>query len=231
MTEHNNSISMAKGIAIILMVFAHAIFSGYLRNCINMFHMSLFFFVSGYCFKESHLSEFKTFAWKRIKGLYLPYIKYSLIFLVCHNIFFNINIYNDVYGFAGHVSRIYSIDDFFIRAVHIVTRMFDHEQLLGGYWFLRTLLCASFLGYFCIRFSKNKFFLISGFFILSLLASYFNFHVPIVGIGVKELVATLTFYVAFLMKKKDLLKNINFWIIPISIFAVAAGAFFGKRNT
>lgn len=51
----NNSISIAKAIAIMLMVLAHTQFSDYGNKVINMFHMPLFFFFSGYCMKESYL--------------------------------------------------------------------------------------------------------------------------------------------------------------------------------
>ena len=44
----DNSVSIAKGIAIILMVLAHTRFSEYGNYWINMFHMPLFFFFAGY---------------------------------------------------------------------------------------------------------------------------------------------------------------------------------------
>ena len=51
----DNSVSIAKGIAIILMVLAHTRFSEYGNYWINMFHMPLFFFFAGYCFKDKYL--------------------------------------------------------------------------------------------------------------------------------------------------------------------------------
>ena len=53
----DHGVSIAKGIAIILMVLAHTRFSQYGGFYINMFHMPLFFFMSGYCFKEKYLDE------------------------------------------------------------------------------------------------------------------------------------------------------------------------------
>ena len=91
----DNSVSIAKGIGIILMLIGHAGCPSHLNSFIYQFHMPLFFFISGYCFKEKHLNNFKDFAIKRIKGIYLPFIKYSLLFLLLHNVFYNLNIYND----------------------------------------------------------------------------------------------------------------------------------------
>lgn len=152
----DNSISIAKGIGIILMLIGHAGCPGQLGSFIYIFHMPLFFFLSGYCFKERHLNNFKDFAIKRIKGIYLPFIKYSLLFLLLHNVFYHLNIYNDVYGYNGAVSQLYDFNHFVKRATKIVTEMNREEQLLGGFWFLRVLFCTSFLGYAFLRFVRNS---------------------------------------------------------------------------
>lgn len=83
----DNSVSIAKGIAIILMVLAHTRFSEYGNYWINMFHMPLFFFFAGYCFKDKYLEIPSDFVIKRFKGLYKPFVKWGLIFLVLHNLF------------------------------------------------------------------------------------------------------------------------------------------------
>ena len=46
-------IDMAKGYGTILVIFAHIHYGG-LRTWIYTFHMPLFFFLSGYVFKESY---------------------------------------------------------------------------------------------------------------------------------------------------------------------------------
>ena len=51
----NNNIDIIKGIAIILMVYGHTF--GVARDFIYLFHMPVFIFVSGYCFKEKHLGQ------------------------------------------------------------------------------------------------------------------------------------------------------------------------------
>lgn len=85
--NRDNSISMTKGLAIILMVISHAPFSKIGWQFISMFHMPLFFIVSGYCFKENYLNDSCIYLRKRIKGAYWPYVKYQLLFLLLHNVF------------------------------------------------------------------------------------------------------------------------------------------------
>ena len=62
----DDSVSFAKGIGIMLMVLGHTFFSAYGYAFIYMFHMPLFFFVSGYCFKRSYLNNWHLFMWKKI---------------------------------------------------------------------------------------------------------------------------------------------------------------------
>ena len=73
-----------------------------------------------------------------------------------HNIFFHLNIYNGVYGFRESVSHLYEWKEFVVGIVHIITRMTDNEQLLGGYWFLKSLFLGSLIGYTTIKYVKNK---------------------------------------------------------------------------
>lgn len=154
----DDSISIAKATAILLMVLAHTCFSQYANCWINMFHMPLFFFFAGYCFKDKYLNMPKDFLKKRYLGLYKPFVKWSIIFLLLHNFFFYLNIYNSEYGFRGSVSYLYGWKDFIIGIIHIITRMSDNEQLLGGYWFLKSLLVGSLIGYVIIKFFKKRLF-------------------------------------------------------------------------
>lgn len=156
MPYRNETITMMKAFAIILMVTAH---SGFYRQgvaFINMFHIPLFFFCSGYCFKEKYLLDARTFVMKRLKGIYWPFVKWSLLFLALHNVFFFLNIYNGEYGFQGVTSELYTWQIFVRKAFCIVTQLTCNEQLLGGYWFLHTLFFASFIGYATIRIAKRK---------------------------------------------------------------------------
>lgn len=139
--ERDSSVSMAKGIAIILMVLAHTQFSLYGDHFIAMFHMPLFFFFSGFVFKEKHLLDSKSYVIKKINGIYRPFVKWSLFFLALHNLLVFLNIYDSSYTIGETVKR----------AVYIITAMQDYDPLLGGFWFLRTLMWASLFSFLFIK--------------------------------------------------------------------------------
>lgn len=151
MTEWSKIVNMAKGMAIILMVLGHTGFANYGERFIYMFHMPLFFFLSGYCFKESYLNDFKTFTKKRIKGAYWPYVKWGVLFLLLHNLLFKCHIYDQDYG-----AYAYGMKDYFIKVVKIVGSMTHAEPLLGGYWFLHTYFFSSFILFVTILLCKSN---------------------------------------------------------------------------
>lgn len=199
----DDKVTIAKGIAILLMVAAHAGIPHVVNRFIVMFHMPLFFFMSGYCFKEKYLSPPPiTFVNKRIKGLYIPFVKWSLLFLLLHNVFYYLNIYNDEYGFRGRVSSLYSIKEFASRCIHIVVGLHGQEQLLGGYWFLPQLLYASVIGFFAIKYIKNIYVGISTVLCITIITSAFDLRVPFWGIGSLTFLSTAFFLVGYLYKKK-----------------------------
>ena len=67
-----------RALAIICMVGGHAYTHSFLESFVSLFHMPLFFFVSGYCFKEKYLLSTKQFISRKIKGIWLPTIKWFL---------------------------------------------------------------------------------------------------------------------------------------------------------
>ncbi len=145
MPIHNNYVTIAKAIGIILMVVGHSNCPIWLENLIYLFHMPLFFFCSGMFFKHQRtMGDVQIYINKRIKGLYLPFIKYSFLFLFLHNFFMYIGLYNRYYGYLGGTSY-YGFEDFVIKAFYILFTMHDYEDLLGGFWFIRTLFVSSLL--------------------------------------------------------------------------------------
>ena len=73
----DNSVSIAKAFAIMLMVLAHTWFMDIGNKWINMFHMPLFFLLSGFVLNEKKY-EFKDFLKRRINGNQIPYIFFYL---------------------------------------------------------------------------------------------------------------------------------------------------------
>lgn len=225
----DNTISIAKAFAIILMVLAHTSFLDIGNKWINMFHMPLFFFFAGYCFKSKYLIDFKSFASKRISGLYKPFVKWSIVFLALHNLFFFLNIYNDEYGFKGEISHLYSVMDYIKRSIAIVTSMSGNEQLLGGYWFLKTLFVGSFIGYFFIRYVTIN---IGGgiLFALTMIISAFNLSLPYFHVAGREFFAALIFVMGYNYKAMNLEIHRSWLTIPVGLLLVTLGVSFWQAS-
>ena len=84
----NNYIAIAKALGIMLMVVGHSGCPDYLYRFIYMFHMPLFFFCSGFFMKPAEkVVDVRKFVFRRFKGLYWPYVKWGLLFLLFHNLF------------------------------------------------------------------------------------------------------------------------------------------------
>ena len=143
--QRNHAISIAKGFAIIFVVIAHAEMPGVLNTAIYLFHMPLFFITAGYFFKYEAAENPWPFIVKRFKGLYVPFVKWSIFFLLIHNLLFKWGILNEVYGnWSGGTTHPYSIHQFWQRLVNIVFSMGGYDEFLAGaFWFFRGLLVAS----------------------------------------------------------------------------------------
>ena len=210
---NSDAVAAAKGIAILLMVMVHAGSPRYTGQYIGMFHMPLFFIMSGYCFKAKYLQDARTFAMKRVKGIWWPYVKWTLFFLVLHNVLFHLNVYNDVFGFNGQVSHLYSWRELGVKFLNVFYFFRGGEQLLGGYWFLKELFWASFLGYAILRINQRlkarplTKIILTGGGVLALLLffSYMGktFHIPVFGISAGTWMATFFYLFGHLWRRLE----------------------------
>lgn len=144
--------AVVKGMAIILMVLGHAEAPSLVTNFIYLFHMPVFFMAAGYFFSERYIDAPWDFVVRRFKGLYIPFLKWSLLFLVFHNLMFAVGVLNERYGnWSGGVTHPYSVRDMLQRAVHIVFSMGGYDEFLAGaFWFFRALLLSS-VAYLVLR--------------------------------------------------------------------------------
>lgn len=137
--------SILKAIAIICVVLSHAGISGWLFNFVFIFHVPIFFICAGYFFNTKYLTDERTYIVHRFKGLYLPFVRWSLFFLLIHNVLFPLGILSETYGNAGGgVTHPYTWQQFSQHAWSIVSNMSGYDQFLcGAFWFFRALLLAS----------------------------------------------------------------------------------------
>lgn len=149
-------IDIAKGIGIILMVLGHSLGEdSSLRAFIYLFHMPLFFFISGVVFNERYFQDTKVLIKNKLKGLWYPFIKYSIIFILLHNLFVNFHIYE-----AQEVTTAYSMINI-IKNILKSALFIQTDSLLVPLWFLWILFLSEvvfgFLGKFISKIAKENF--------------------------------------------------------------------------
>ncbi len=141
--KRNDTISIAKGIAIICVVLGHCGMPG--SGMLYAFHMPLFFLTAGYFFNLKYLSRKGEFIRRRFKGLYIPFVKWSFVFLLLNNVWFHCGVMNERYGnAAGGLLHPYTWRQGVQNAVSVLSNMSGYEVCMGGaFWFFRALLVAS----------------------------------------------------------------------------------------
>lgn len=185
--ERNITIDCMKGILIILVVLGHT-YNSLTNNFIYLFHVGLFFVLSGYCFSQKYtdsLSSLWELFKKRIKSLWIPYVVYNFIFLLLQNIWLKV-------GFLTSDEAYFSYEPFLrdgyclpititgsIKAVIKSFFFMNSQPFAGGLWFLGGLFYVTFM-YAIIQFILRKikieklhiifsvFFLIAGWLIVKL---------------------------------------------------------------
>lgn len=227
--NHNNYIAIAKAICIMAVVVWHSRPPQSLGIFTMFFAVPLFFFTSGYFYKPSKtIKELRTFYIKRIKGLYIPFVKWSLVFLVLHNVCFHLNLYNGQYGFRGATSELYTWTDFAKKAFNIIFRLTDNEQLLGAFWFIRALFIASLM-VATIQFIFSKWKITNRYvmFLVLLIGSYvtvhFDINLPWIG-SLGLILFSAMFYVFGFCYRK--IENEKYYT-KLSMFVTTFITFFG----
>ena len=119
----DKTVSMSKGIAIILMVLAHTDFCDYGEKFIYMFHMPLFFFLAGMSIKPKALKSFREwriFIRKNALALVVPYLIFAFIYAP----FSFDNVPKFLYGFwqalgkTGTLTSLWYLTSFFTARIY-----------------------------------------------------------------------------------------------------------------
>lgn len=137
--------TIVKAIAIICVVLSHAGISGWLSHFVYIFHVPIFFLCAGYFFHTKYLDDDRTFIVHRIKGLYWPFLRWSVFFLIIHNLLFTCGILSEQYGnISGGVLHPYNWHQWCQHLWSIVFNMSGYNDFLcGTFWFFRALLLSS----------------------------------------------------------------------------------------
>ncbi len=152
LTTYDSRISIAKAICIILMVVLHSSISLDVSRAVGLFHMPCFFFVSGFLLKDKYIDAPFKFLKQRMKTLWWPFVKFTCIFILFHNLFCALHLYGDS-GSWGVVCP-YTIKQMGYKALSALA-MRESEQLLGGFWFIRELFYAAVVVVMSLAFLKR----------------------------------------------------------------------------
>lgn len=160
-----------KGLAMIMVVVAHTKCPNHLHNMFYLVHVPIFFMVSG-CTSRSDeaydsLEKVRKFITKKIKTLYIPYLKYALPIILLHNVFFQIGLYEHQYTIENYIHQILRTLFFSIGTT---------EPFLGQLWFIKTLFLAEIyyavLVYISFRSKINKWIFLFPLLFVSVLLPY-----------------------------------------------------------
>lgn len=133
---NNQAFSIMKGIAIISVVLGHCTTNPTIETFVNQYHLAVFFFVAGFFFKEKYTITPINFIWKKVKRLYVPFVAAGIGYLLLHNIFYHLNIYDTELTIAQFGKGIFDV----------TIRMVSNESLMGAMWFCPAMLIVSIIG-------------------------------------------------------------------------------------
>ena len=231
------------------MVIGHADCPPILGAFLYEFHMPLFFITAGYFFSLKYLQDEKTFVVKRFKGLYIPFLKWSVFFLLIHNLLFRLNIINGVYGNgAPHgVAHLFTFHELQQYIWTCITEMGGYDVFLtGAFWFFRALLVASILYLVCfklmdkipwlkvkdahLRYNIISISICVLFLLLCLWKTGCNLSVyNLPQGGYRELIGTFFFGIGFLLKQNPRFLKASWWsfllcFVVVALFSHFAGS-------
>lgn len=161
-------IDIMRGILMITIVWGHVYNTGILRQYLYSFHVPAFFFLSGFCFTYRH--NFRSFFYKRLRTIIIPYFFFSVVSIV---IFFICS------RFVGSLSQLLECDP----ATNLIVMLYGNSKPeVMRYnlplWFLPCLFLTSCIGYCeeAIVSLKGKPMRIVAIFIFALIGAFFSKH-------------------------------------------------------
>lgn len=140
--ERRLDIDIAKGIAIVLVVWGHILLNtiGKYSYFISLVHMPVFYFISGFfLIKELNNNSFKEITQKKVVRLLVPYVIWSLISFVVNigMIFIRLKeisieiIWNEAFDIFVYSRSVWFLVELFIAIEIIALSYFISEKLFG----------------------------------------------------------------------------------------------------
>jgi len=161
-------IDFCKFIAIFYMVWGHVGMPISADKYIHVFHMPIFFFLSGFVFNFSRIENFKKFLMKKIKTLLVPYFIFSIGIYYFWYIFYKIvnkpcpesqlNLWKGIFTYNADISPFGAVQWFLTCLLlvevffYVVIRITKNSKIILTF----VLLTSSLLGYFCYSILNSR---------------------------------------------------------------------------
>lgn len=146
--ERNGTIDIAKGIGIMLMVFAHVNYTQPYQNIIYGFHMPLFYIISGMLFVPEKYSDLGAFIKRKVQTILCPYVLFALITVLCQMCF------NFISGYGTKELLLTATKD-------MLSFIYSRGSLYIAYnypmWFVTCLFLAEVMFWFVSRLKSSAF--------------------------------------------------------------------------
>lgn len=211
-------LDIIKALAIIMVVIGHTSCPSLIGQMFYLIHVPLFYMVSGYTCKDDSnfysVESLRHFFVKRISSLYIPFLKYVLPIVLCHNILYSIGVYNVHFTFK----------DYSFQACRTLLMSIGNEEpLLRQMWFLKVLLLTeiyySFIVYISNKICVPKYYILGSIYLVVFFidSSSLN-HVYIMNIYL-PFKAMLYYNVGNIVKNYFPISTIKKRIIPVILFS------------
>lgn len=144
--KRNRYVDIVKGICILCVLYAHINIitqmeeiKSYFNIFIYQFFLTAFYIISGFYLKN--LEEPKKFFSTKIKKWYVKLIIYYLPFVLLHNVFIYLGLYDIGKVYGNKVTILYGCKDMIIKSIETFLLM-GREPLLGAMWFFISQIIA-----------------------------------------------------------------------------------------
>lgn len=157
--QYYKYIDIAKGIAIILIVMGHiqAKFNLYFlwQRFFMLFHVAVFFMISGLTLNGEKAKNTRTFIWNKMKRIYFKALLFSVPAVLLHNFFVRIGFYYPELYQGDPKYDLYTKKEM-VKQIALTFGCAGREPILSALWFVFVLLFA-LIGYSVLSGILNKF--------------------------------------------------------------------------
>jgi len=150
---------------------------------------------------------------KKLKNLYLPWLKYNLLFILLHNVLFCLHVYSADYGYSNQFITLWGARDYLVHVVKTILMLDKPEIMVVGYWFLQVLFLSFLLLYVMRLFIKRPWVLLISFVALYVVALVLKGYVDFKWIFIKIIAADIYLVTGILIK--EYWKKIIEWFTPL----------------